>query len=188
MQDKFQKHKHKIPMLSLSNCFDLKDITDFISRTKKFLNTQDFLEIYCEPKIDGVSFSVTYVDGKLTNGSTRGDGYIGENITANIKTIKNLPYKIKNIPEFLEVRGEIFIGKSDFSLLNIHQESEGKAAFANPRNAAAGSLRQLNPNTTSSRPLQYFVYAIGYSSSKFAYTQKELLQKLSDSADSNEIY
>ena len=180
IQDKFEKHKHKTPMLSLANCFDSKDVTDFIDRTKKFLNTQDFLEIYCEPKIDGVSFSVTYVDGKLINGATRGDGYIGENITANIKTIRNLPYKINNAPEFLEIRGEIFIEKNDFLLLNTQQESQGKAAFANPRNSAAGSLRQLDPNTTLSRPLKYFVYAIGYSSSKFANTQKELLQKLSD--------
>lgn len=180
IQDKFAKHEHKTPMLSLANCFDLEEVEDFINRTARFLNTEDFPEIYCEPKIDGVSFSVTYVDGVLINGSTRGDGYIGEDITANIKTIRNLPYKISNAPEFLEIRGEIFIEKKDFLLLNNQQESQGRASFANPRNSASGSLRQLDPNITYSRPLKYFVYAIGYSSSKIASNQKDLLQKLAD--------
>ena len=177
---KFEKHEHKTPMLSLANGFDFDDIADFIDRTKRFLSAQDFPEIYCEPKIDGVSFSATYVDGNLANGATRGDGYIGENITANIKTIKNLPHKIPNAPEFLEIRGEIFIEKNDFLLLNAEQESQGKPAFANPRNSAAGSLRQLDTTITRSRPLKYFTYAIGYSSLKFADNQKDLLQKLSD--------
>ena len=130
---KFEKHEHKTPMLSLANGFDFDDIADFIDRTKRFLSAQDFPEIYCEPKIDGVSFSATYVDGNLANGATRGDGYIGENITANIKTIKNLPHKIPNAPEFLEIRGEIFIEKNDFLLLNAEQESQGKPAFASIR-------------------------------------------------------
>jgi len=177
---KFEKHEHKTPMLSLANGFDFDDIADFIDRTKRFLSAQGFPEIYCEPKIDGVSFSATYVDGKLANGATRGDGYVGENITANIKTIKNLPHKIPNAPEFLEIRGEIFIEKNDFLLLNAEQESQGKPAFANPRNSAAGSLRQLDTSITRSRPLKYFTYAIGYSSLKFADNQKDLLQKLSD--------
>jgi DNA ligase (NAD+) len=177
---KFEKHEHKTPMLSLANGFDFDDIADFIDRTKRFLSAQDFPEIYCEPKIDGVSFSATYVDGNLANGATRGDGYIGENITANIKTIKNLPHKIPNAPEFLEIRGEIFIEKNDFLLLNAEQESQGKPAFANPRNSAAGSLRQLDTTITRSRPLKYFTYAIGYSRLKFADNQKDLLQKLSD--------
>ena len=175
---KFEKHEHKTPMLSLANGFDFDDITDFIDRTKRFLSVQDFPEIYCEPKIDGVSFSATYVDGKLTTGATRGDGYVGENITANIKTIRNLPHRIDNAPNLLEIRGEVFIEKNDFLALNKQQELQGKVPFANPRNFAAGSLRQLDTSITRSRPLKYFTYAIGYSSSKFADNQEELLKKL----------
>jgi DNA ligase (NAD+) len=175
---KFDKHEHKTPMLSLANGFDVEDINNFIDRIKRFLNTISFPEIYCEPKIDGVSFSASYIDGKLMFGATRGDGYIGENITANIKTIINLPHKIDNAPQFLEIRGEIFIEKNDFLALNQQQEIQGKPIFANPRNAASGSLRQLDSNVTRSRPLKYFTYAIGYSNSKFADTQQELLEKL----------
>ncbi len=178
--EKFDKHEHKMPMLSLANGFESEDINDFIDRTKRFLNLQDFPQIYCEPKIDGVSFSATYINGNLVTGATRGDGYVGENITANIKTVKNFPHKIYNAPEFLEVRGEIFIEKEDFINLNNQQKLEGKQIFANPRNSAAGSLRQLDANITRSRPLKYFTYAIGYSSSKFADTQEKLLANLSD--------
>ena len=178
--DKFEKHEHKKPMLSLANGFEIKDIADFIDRTKRFLRTDDFPEIYCEPKIDGVSFSATYINGKLMTGATRGDGYIGEDITANIKTIKNFPRMITNAPEFLEVRGEIFIEKEDFIKLNQQQELQGKQIFANPRNSASGSLRQLDPSITRLRPLKYFTYGLGHSSMKFAGTQEKLLLALAN--------
>ena len=178
--EKFEKHEHKTPMLSLANGFDLDDISDFVDKVKRFLNTHNFPEIYCEPKIDGVSFSATYINGQLVTGATRGDGYVGENITTNIKTIKNFPHKIDNAPEFLEIRGEIFIDKEDFLALNQQQELQGKPFFANPRNSAAGSLRQLDTNITRSRPLKYFTYSIGHSSSNFARSQEALISSLSD--------
>jgi len=177
--DKFSKHEHKIPMLSLGNSFSYEDVEDFIERIKRFLLIDYFPDIFCEPKIDGVSFSATYEHGSLTIGSTRGDGYVGENITKNIKTIAGLPHHIKNSPAFLEVRGEIYIEKQDFEILNSNQLAEGKNKFANPRNSAAGSLRQLDTSITASRPLKYFVYAIGYSSEQFANNQEQLLAKLS---------
>ena len=176
--EKFTKHQHKKPMLSLSNAFSREDISNFIDRIKRFLNITNFIEIYAEPKIDGVSFSATYKKGKLIVAATRGDGYTGENITQNILTIKNFPRNIKNAPEFLEIRGEIYIDKKDFEQLNNTQEELGKIKFANPRNAAAGSLRQLDPNVTASRPLKYFVYAIGETSQKIATTQEQLLNEL----------
>jgi DNA ligase (NAD+) len=178
IQDKFVKHTHKQSMLSLGNCFSEEDLVDFISRIKRFLSIKEFPQIFCEPKIDGVSFSVTYENGILTTGATRGDGYIGENITQNIKTIAGLPHTIKNAPSFLEVRGEIFIEKDDFTKLNKLQEEEGKVKFANPRNSAAGSLRQLDYGITAKRPLKYFAYAIGHSSEAFATSQEELIEKL----------
>jgi len=178
LQDKFSKYKHKQAMLSLSNCFSEEDVHDFVERIKRFLSIKEFPQIFCEPKIDGVSFSVTYENGQLVTGATRGDGYVGENITQNIKTIQNLPHFIANAPALLEVRGEIYIEKQDFEALNARQAVEGKALFANPRNSAAGSLRQLDYSITASRPLKYFIYAIGYVSKPFAVTQEELLKSL----------
>ena len=177
--DKFSKHEHKIPMLSLGNSFSYEDVAEFIERIKRFLSISHFPSMFCEPKIDGVSFSATYEHGNLTIGSTRGDGYVGENITQNIKTIAHFPHYIKNAPEFLEVRGEIYIEKQDFELLNSKQVMEGKNKFANPRNSAAGSLRQLDAKITASRPLKYFVYAIGYYTDQFADNQEQLLARLS---------
>jgi DNA ligase (NAD+) len=178
IQDKFNNHIHKEPMLSLNNAFSEEDITDFVDKVKRFLSIDYFPLIFCEPKIDGVSFSLTYSKGKLTAGATRGDGYIGEDITQNIKTIDSIPRQINHAPDLLEVRGEIYIDKKDFANLNKHQEEKKATIFANPRNAAAGSLRQLDPNVTAGRPLKYFVYALGYCSEKFADTQAELLAKL----------
>jgi len=180
IQDKFTKYKHNKSMLSLGNCFSEEDLSDFIDRIKRFLSINKFPPIFCEPKIDGVSFSATYENGKLTTGATRGDGYIGENITQNIKTIANLPHTIDDSSAFLEIRGEIFIEKHDFEILNKLQEAEGKAKFANPRNSAAGSLRQLDYSITANRPLKYFVYAIGHSSENFANSQEELLRKFKE--------
>lgn len=178
LQSKFTKHTHKQAMLSLGNCFSEEELTEFIVRIQRFLSTNEFPQIFCEPKIDGVSFSVTYKNGKLITGSTRGDGYVGEDITQNIKTIKDLPHFIENAPDLLEIRGEIYIEKQDFEELNLRQENAGKQIFANPRNSAAGSLRQLDYSITASRPLKYFAYAIGYSSKPIASTQEELLEAL----------
>ncbi len=183
LQSYFEKHTHKKAMLSLGNSFSKQDVDDFIQRIKRFLSFDDFPQIFCEPKIDGISFSATYIDGKLVTGATRGDGYVGEDITHNIKTIKNLPHYLEKspaLPALLEIRGEIYIDKDDFIQLNKQQKGQGKSGFANPRNAAAGSLRQLDCSITAARPLKYFVYAIGYSSHSFAKTQSELLQKFSE--------
>ena len=177
LQDKFLKHTHKQPMLSLGNSFAEEDVTDFIDRIKRFLSINEFPQIFCEPKIDGVSFSVTYQNGQLVTGATRGDGYVGENITQNIKTLADLPHSIEDAPDLLEVRGEIYIEKSDFDKLNEQQEQAGKQKFANPRNSAAGSLRQLDYSITANRKLKYFVYAVGYASKPFASSQEELLIK-----------
>jgi DNA ligase (NAD+) len=178
VQGKFSKYQHKQAMLSLDNCFSEDDVHDFIEKIKRFLSLGELPQIFCEPKIDGVSFSATYENGQLVTGATRGDGYVGENITQNIKTIQNLPHFIANAPDLLEVRGEIYIEKQDFETLNARQELEGKALFANPRNSASGSLRQLDYSITATRPLKYFIYAIGYVSEPLASTQEELLKTL----------
>ncbi|MCC8483737.1 MAG: NAD-dependent DNA ligase LigA [Rickettsia endosymbiont of Labidopullus appendiculatus] len=178
--EKFLKVTHIHPMFSLSNAFDSEDVSEFINRIKNFLRLDSFPPIFCEPKIDGLSFSATYENGILTKAATRGDGFIGEDITENIKTIKNFPHAIVATPAILEVRGEVYINKQDFLLLNQAQELSKKDKFANPRNAAAGSLRQLDPNVTAIRPLGYFVYAVGNVSSKIADSQDILLDKLKE--------
>lgn len=180
VENKFAKITHNTPMLSLSNVFDEEDVKDFVDRIKNFLRLNDFSPIFCEPKIDGLSFAATYKNGILVTAATRGDGYIGEDITANIKTIKNFPHKINNAPELLEVRGEIYIEKKDFISLNQEQEQQGKDKFANPRNAAAGSLRQLDSSVTAKRPLKYFVYAIGSAKEELANSQNQLFVKLKE--------
>ncbi|HJD65718.1 MAG TPA: NAD-dependent DNA ligase LigA [Rickettsia endosymbiont of Bembidion nr. Transversale] len=180
VENKFAKVTHQVPMLSLSNVFDEEDVKDFLDRIKSFLRLDQFSPIFCEPKIDGLSFAATYKNGILTTGATRGDGYIGEDITANIKIIKDFPHKINNAPELLEVRGEIYIEKNDFTSLNQEQEQQGKDKFANPRNAAAGSLRQLDPSVTAKRPLKYFVYAIGSAKEELANSQNQLLAKFKE--------
>ncbi|MFP3012595.1 MAG: NAD-dependent DNA ligase LigA [Rickettsia sp.] len=178
--NKFAKVTHQAPMLSLSNVFDEQDVRDFIDRIKNFLRLDEFAPIFCEPKIDGMSFSAIYKNGLLITGATRGDGYVGEDITANIKTIKNFPHKIDNAPEFLEVRGEIYIEKQDFLNLNEEQEEQGRDKFANPRNAAAGSLRQLDASIMAQRPLKYFVYSGGVTEQNLASSQDQLLIKLKE--------
>ena len=177
ISEKFAKVKHDVPMLSLANAFDAEDIMGFINRIKSFLRIPDFPPIFCEPKIDGLSFSAKYENGLLKTGSTRGDGFIGEDITENLRSIRNFPVKISLTQAALEVRGEIYIDKADFVILNQKQETLGNQKFANPRNAAAGSLRQLNPGITGERPLKYFVYGLGYSSGKFTDSQSELLSQ-----------
>ncbi len=176
----FNKVTHSKPMLSLANGFSDSDITDFADRIKDFLRSKKKPELFCELKIDGLSFSARFESGYLVKAATRGDGTIGEDITENIKTIKSLPQYIHNLPKVLEIRGEVYIDTEDFKRLNETQGLEGKKIFANPRNAAAGSLRQLDSSITASRPLKYFVYGIGEVSEEFAFSQKDLLSKLDD--------
>lgn len=164
-------------MLSLNNSFSEEDIYDFVDRVRKFLLLQkaDKLEFFAEPKIDGLSCSLRYVNGVLVQAATRGDGETGEDVTSNVKTIKNIPHKIPEIaPEILEVRGEVYITKEDFVILNQRQAENGEKTFANPRNAAAGSLRQLDSYVTASRPLKFFGYALGETSKSIALTQEAI--------------
>ena len=176
----FKKVTHSKPMLSLGNAFTEEDVRDFYDKVQNFLLSTHVPQVCCELKIDGISFSARYERGALVVSSTRGNGLIGEDITENVRTIKNFPHHINGAPEVLEVRGEIYIEKPDFESLNRHQASDGQKIFANPRNAAAGSLRQLDPSITATRPLKYFVYSIGECSATFATAQSELLDKLED--------
>ncbi len=159
----FKKVKHSVPILSLSNAMDVEEVKDFLARIRRFLNLKDDddIEILAEPKIDGLSCSLRYEHGKLVQAATRGDGYEGEDITANVKTIFDIPHEIKDAPEILEVRGEIYMRRDEFSALNEKLSAAGKKVFANPRNAAAGSVRQLDPEITAQRPLQFFAYGLG---------------------------
>ena len=154
--EKFTKIKHSKPMLSLNNGFNMNDIDDFIKKTCKFLKIScDDIEFVCEPKIDGLSISLLYENGELSQALTRGNGYEGELVTENILTIDNIPKKIIDYPEFLEVRGEIFITKNDFEKLNKEQLTSDKKVFSNPRNAAAGSIRQKNSKEIINRNLMF---------------------------------
>lgn len=160
----FKKHKHLKPMLSLDNAFDREDVEDFLGRVRRFLGLpeDETIECLCEPKIDGVSFSATYKDGKYATGSTRGDGTEGEDITENLATV-GLPktLSVPNPPTLIEIRGEVYMDKRDFLKLNERRKAEEEPLFANPRNAAAGSLRQLDVSITESRKLHYFAYGLG---------------------------
>ncbi len=176
--EKFSKVKHSIPMLSLSNAFSKADISDFIHRIKRFLSLPDdeAVELWCEPKIDGLSFSARYEKGVLVQAATRGDGQVGEDVTANIKTINTLPKILTgNAPDIFEVRGEIYMPLEAFNALNKEREAKGEALFANPRNAAAGSLRQLDASITAKRKLNYFAYALGEVSSLQATSQADII-------------
>ena len=173
--NKFRKINHLIPMLSLSNAFDKNNMNDFVKKINNFLNAKDVnIELFAEPKIDGISATLIYENGELKRGLSRGDGIIGEDILENLKTIKSLPkyIKKKNIPRLLEVRCEIYIGKKDFENL--------KNNFANPRNAAGGSLRQKNPLVTAKIPLKYFAYGFGAVEPLVFKTQDQFLSKISD--------
>lgn len=202
--DAFSKIQHKKPMLSLANAFVLEDVEDFINRISRFLGIEkkeevvdlfNFaapkqIELFCEVKIDGLSFSARYEKGNLVYAATRGDGFEGEDVTQNVKMIRNFPHELnvansKEVlaPEVLEVRGEIYMRKQDFENLNKRQEEQGGKIFANPRNAAAGSLRQLDPYITASRNLSYFCYSVGDFSADFVCnSQSELIKKLQEYA------
>jgi DNA ligase (NAD+) len=161
IKEQFAKIAHSKPMLSLNNGFSQDDIEDFINRVKKFLNINYFPKLCVEPKIDGISFVARYEKRKLKQGITRGDGKVGEDITENLKVIKDLPLNLPlSAPEELEVRGEIYLSKADFTKLNKLQENNNDKIFSNPRNAASGSLRQLDTAITAARNLKYYIYSV----------------------------
>ena len=177
----FSKIKHAMPMLSLGNVFNEEELDDFLSRVHRFLGIErdEVIEIAAEPKIDGLSCSLRYEAGKLVHAATRGDGHEGEDITKNVAMIDDIPKEIKgDVPAVLEVRGEVYMRRDDFDALNKKQEQDGKQPFANPRNAAAGSLRQLDANITAQRPLGMFAYALGEVSEPIADTQWGIRDKL----------
>lgn len=173
--DGFGKIRHTVPMLSLGNAFESADVTDFVERVHRFLKLPDDvpLAFMAEPKIDGLSISLRYVGGKLTEAATRGDGMEGENVTRNVMTIAEIPHQLhgRNVPELIDIRGEIYMPRQAFARLNEQQQATGGKIFANPRNAAAGSLRQLDVSITASRPLHFFAYAWGEASQLPADTQ-----------------
>ncbi|XCA33565.1 MAG: NAD-dependent DNA ligase LigA [Wolbachia endosymbiont of Polyergus mexicanus] len=166
--ERFSKVEHQEPMLSLENAYDEQGVEKFLSKIKRFL-IEDKIEILCEPKIDGLSFSAIYEDGRFVKAATRGDGFLGEDVTHNVATIKGFPKSLQGVQGRLEVRGEIYISNSDFLKLNENDE------FANPRNAAAGSLKQLDANITASRPLRYFAYSLIGGTER---SQSEVLERL----------
>lgn len=178
----FAKVTHSVPMLSLGNIFSTDEIFEFSNRIRRFLGLDDDAELafMAEPKLDGLSFSALYVNGEFVRGATRGDGSVGEDITENLKQIKDLPLKLvgNDIPERLDIRGEVIMNKADFFALNDEQTAAGKKPFANPRNAAAGSLRQLDPRITGRRRLSLFGYTFGETSAEPWDSQDAFLQKI----------
>ncbi|MEO1252503.1 MAG: NAD-dependent DNA ligase LigA [Pseudomonadota bacterium] len=177
---KFEKARHAVPMLSLDNAFDEEDVADFVKRVRKFLKLDDGapLAFTAEPKIDGLSLSLRYVDGELKRAATRGDGEVGENVTSNALAISDIPQKLKNAPAILEVRGEVYMSHDDFEALNKRLVREGEDAAPNPRNIAAGSLRQLDAAITAARPLKFFAYAWGEVSEPLSDTQSGAIARL----------
>ena len=177
--DKFEQVAHRLPMLSLENGFSDQDLRDFSLRLERFLNEPVRSGFSAEPKMDGLAVELVYEQGRLVMGSTRGDGIIGEDISAQLKTITAIPLRLlRSDVELLEVRGEVYMEKQGFADLNDSQLSRGLQAFANPRNAAAGSLRQLDPTITAQRPLKFFAYGVGDPQSTTCTSQTELLDYL----------
>lgn len=156
-EGRFEKVQHKVQMASLQDVFSVEQVENFVNKCKEELDSPEFS---VEPKIDGLSVSLEYTDGLFTRGSTRGDGFVGEDVTANLKTIRSIPLKIENAPEFLEVRGEVYMPRNSFLELVEHQENNGEQPFKNPRNAASGSLRQKDPKITAERKLDIFIFNI----------------------------
>ncbi len=178
----FGRIRHAVRMLSLANAFDAEDVREFDRGIRSFLAlaADAPLAYTAEPKIDGLSLTIRYENGVLIHAATRGDGEVGEDVTANARTIGDIPHRIAgaDAPEILEVRGEVYMGHADFAALNAAQKARGDKPFANPRNAAAGSLRQLDPTVTATRPLRFFAYAWGEVSAPLAATQMEALERL----------
>nr|WP_156023530.1 NAD-dependent DNA ligase LigA [Sulfitobacter donghicola] len=178
----FGKITHSVSMLSLANAFSDEDVGEFDTSIRKYLGlgAEAPLSYTAEPKIDGLSLSLRYEKGILTQAATRGDGSVGENVTANAKTVSDIPHHLEGTPDVLEVRGEVYMSHADFEALNARQEERGGKTFANPRNAAAGSLRQLDAEITRSRPLRFFAYAWGSLSEPLGVTQWQAIEKLKD--------
>ncbi|QFT92948.1 DNA ligase [Roseovarius sp. THAF9] len=180
--DRFSKVTHAVRMLSLSNVFDDAEVVDFDDRIRRYLGlaADAPLKYTAEPKIDGLSLSLRYEGGKLVQAATRGDGAVGENVTANARTIDDIPVTLEDAPDVLEVRGEVYMSHADFEALNKRQAEQDAKTFANPRNAAAGSLRQLDSSITKSRPLRFFAYAWGEVSEALASTQMDAIDRLAE--------
>ncbi|MGP1274634.1 MAG: NAD-dependent DNA ligase LigA [Caulobacterales bacterium] len=180
---KFSEVRHAVPMLSLGNAFEDEDVAAFETRIRRFLNLKDdeTLAFTAEPKIDGLSASLRYEKGVLVTGATRGDGQTGENVTENLKTLGEIPHRLTgDVPDVLEVRGEVYLSHADFAALNEAQEKAGKPLYKNPRNAAAGSLRQIDPGVTATRPLRFFAYAWGEVSEPLSDTQSGAVARLKE--------
>lgn len=182
--DGFSKAPHAAPMLSLDNAFSDEDVTEFVARVRRFLGLEETeaIALTAEPKIDGLSLSLTYEKGRLLRAATRGDGQVGEDVTANARTLSDIPAKLngKGWPDRIEIRGEVYMSHADFVALNAREAEAGRKVFANPRNAAAGSLRQLDIAITKSRPLKFFAYAWAATSAPFATTQTEAVTLFAD--------
>ena len=178
--EKFAKIRHAVPMLSLGNVFADEEVLDFGARVRRFLgmSADAPLAFVAEAKIDGLSCSLRYEEGELVQAATRGDGYEGEDVTANVRTIEAIPNRLRGAPRIFEARGEVYMRHADFAALNARQAEAGKPTYANPRNFAAGSLRQLDPRITASRPLAFFAYAWGEVSEPFATTQYGAIQAM----------
>ena len=178
----FDKVTHSRPMLSLGNAFHDDDVRDFVQRVRRFLGLADHepVDLVAEPKIDGASAALRYVDGRFIQGATRGDGQTGEDITANLREVHDVPHELSggDVPDILEVRGEVYMPLADFKALNRAREAAGEALYANPRNSGAGSLRQLDSSVTASRNLRFFAYAWGEVSPPFSGTQRGVLDRL----------
>ncbi len=178
--EQFAPVEHGVPMLSLDNAFSDEDALEFDARVRRFLRLEEEVAYTAEPKIDGLSCSIRYESGVLVQAATRGDGRVGEDVTANVRTVSEIPKRLAGSgwPDVIEVRGEVYLGHEEFAALNAANEAAGQRTYANPRNAAAGSLRQIDPKITATRPLRFFAYAWGLISAPFAETQWEALQKL----------